>query len=169
VSIVKRLSNSEFLKFNLNEWYFSTETFRSNIRSTNCWKKLTDLFENDMQTDNFRRMGEIFVVVLIAIMLSLLHALLLSLILEKVPIYRGQRQVRFCLQLQCYEQMLGRLLSWLIDFWLSVHFYSAHIHSIECSWRLADVLACSQILRWDWSVLPLARHYIFPFENFGAC
>jgi hypothetical protein len=24
------------------------------------------------------------------------------------------------------------------------HFYSAHIHSIECSWRLADVLACSQ-------------------------
>jgi hypothetical protein len=25
-----------------------------------------------------------------------------------------------------------------------VHFYSAHIHSIQCSWRLADVLACSQ-------------------------
>jgi hypothetical protein len=25
-----------------------------------------------------------------------------------------------------------------------VHFYSAHIHTIECSWRLADVLACSQ-------------------------
>jgi hypothetical protein len=25
-----------------------------------------------------------------------------------------------------------------------VHFYSAHIHSIECSGRLADVLACSQ-------------------------
>jgi hypothetical protein len=24
------------------------------------------------------------------------------------------------------------------------HFYSAHIHTIECSWRLADVLACSQ-------------------------
>jgi hypothetical protein len=24
------------------------------------------------------------------------------------------------------------------------HFYSAHIHSIECSWRLVDVLACSQ-------------------------
>jgi hypothetical protein len=25
------------------------------------------------------------------------------------------------------------------------------------------------ILRWDWSVLPLAHHSIFPFENFGAC
>jgi hypothetical protein len=25
-----------------------------------------------------------------------------------------------------------------------VHFYSAHIHTIECSWRLTDVLACSQ-------------------------
>jgi hypothetical protein len=24
------------------------------------------------------------------------------------------------------------------------HFYSAHIHSIDCSWRLVDVLACSQ-------------------------
>jgi hypothetical protein len=24
------------------------------------------------------------------------------------------------------------------------HFYSTHIHSIECSWCLADVLACSQ-------------------------
>ena len=24
------------------------------------------------------------------------------------------------------------------------HLYSAHIHSIECSWRLTDVLACSQ-------------------------
>jgi hypothetical protein len=24
------------------------------------------------------------------------------------------------------------------------HFYSAHINSFECSWRLADVLACSQ-------------------------
>jgi hypothetical protein len=25
-----------------------------------------------------------------------------------------------------------------------VPFYRAHIHTIECSWRLADVLACSQ-------------------------
>jgi hypothetical protein len=25
-----------------------------------------------------------------------------------------------------------------------VHFYSANIHTIECSWRLADVLVCSQ-------------------------
>jgi hypothetical protein len=33
--------------------------------------------------------------------------------------------------------------NWLID-WLIDHFYSAHINSIECSWRLADVLACSQ-------------------------
>jgi hypothetical protein len=24
------------------------------------------------------------------------------------------------------------------------HFQSAHIHSVECSWRLADALACSQ-------------------------
>jgi hypothetical protein len=31
----------------------------------------------------------------------------------------------------------------LID-WLIEHFYSAHIHSVEWSWRLADVLACSQ-------------------------
>jgi hypothetical protein len=25
-----------------------------------------------------------------------------------------------------------------------VYFFSAHIHTIECSWRLADVLACSE-------------------------
>jgi hypothetical protein len=31
----------------------------------------------------------------------------------------------------------------LIDL-LIEHMYSADIHSIECSWRLADVLACSQ-------------------------
>jgi hypothetical protein len=60
------------------------------------------------------------------------------------------------------------------DIWFDLieHFYSAHIHFIECSWRVADVLACFQkvhILRWDWSVLPLAHHSIFPFENFGAC
>jgi hypothetical protein len=26
------------------------------------------------------------------------------------------------------------------------HFYSGHSHSIECSWRLADVLACSPMV-----------------------
>jgi hypothetical protein len=29
------------------------------------------------------------------------------------------------------------------------------------------VLRRCHILRWDWSVLPLAHHSIFPFENFG--
>jgi hypothetical protein len=108
--------------------------------------------------------------------------------------------------------------------------YSNIYPFIECSWRLADVLTCSQkrvsheisqccrwriisifpfwelwcmllidwfntsiahiiilsnahgawlmfwpvvrrchILRWDRSVLPLAHHSIFPFENIGAC
>jgi hypothetical protein len=46
------------------------------------------------------------------------------------------------------------------------HFYTAHIHSSEFSWRLADVLACSQVSHPE---LPLAHHSIFPFENFGAC
>jgi hypothetical protein len=31
------------------------------------------------------------------------------------------------------------------------------------------VLRRCHILRWDWSVLPLAHHSIFPFENFGSC
>jgi hypothetical protein len=36
-----------------------------------------------------------------------------------------------------------RLTDWLI-YWLIYHFYSAHIHSIKCLWRLANVLASSQ-------------------------
>jgi hypothetical protein len=52
-------------------------------------------------------------------------------------------------------------------------FYSAHIHTIESSRRLADVPACSQKvshpgMRLVWCCL-LAHPSIFPFENFGAC
>jgi hypothetical protein len=57
------------------------------------------------------------------------------------------------------------------SFWLIEHFYSAHIHSIECSsWPMfSPVFRRCHTLRWDWSVLPLVHHSIFPFENFGAC
>jgi hypothetical protein len=64
------------------------------------------------------------------------------------------------------------LNDWLID--LIEHLYGAHIHSIECSWRLVDVeLACSQKVSHPkdetgqcchWRIIP-----VFPFENFSAC
>jgi hypothetical protein len=37
------------------------------------------------------------------------------------------------------QNIINALSDWLIE-----HFYSAHIHSIECSWHSADVLACSR-------------------------
>jgi hypothetical protein len=60
------------------------------------------------------------------------------------------------------------------DFWFDLieHFYSAHIHSIECSWRLADVLACSQKVSHPEMRLvsaAIGASFQFPFENFGAC
>jgi hypothetical protein len=44
----------------------------------------------------------------------------------------------------CLLVSLGVLGGFFVVFFLIEHLYSAHIHSIECSWRLADVLACFQ-------------------------
>jgi hypothetical protein len=57
-------------------------------------------------------------------------------------------------------------------YWLIEYLYSAHIHSIECSWRLADVLACSQkVSHPEMRLVSAAIGASFPFslfENFGA-
>jgi hypothetical protein len=42
------------------------------------------------------------------------------------------------------------------------HFYSAHIHSFKCSWRLADVLACSQKVSHSEMRLVSAASFHFP-------
>jgi hypothetical protein len=42
-----------------------------------------------------------------------------------------------------FSYCISVCINWLID-WLIEHLYSAHLHSIECSGYLADVLACSQ-------------------------
>jgi hypothetical protein len=47
---------------------------------------------------------------------------------------------------------------WHVLYWLIDHFYSAHIHSIECPWHLADILGCSQ-------VSPVARLKIIISSN----
>jgi hypothetical protein len=50
--------------------------------------------------------------------------------------------------------------------WLNEHLYSAHIHSSNAhgAWPMFwPVLRRRHILRWDWSVLPLAHHFQFPF------
>jgi hypothetical protein len=39
--------------------------------------------------------------------------------------------------------VIAKKISSSYDLILIEHLFSAHIHSIECSWRLADVLACS--------------------------
>jgi hypothetical protein len=50
------------------------------------------------------------------------------------------------------------------------HFYSTHIHTIECSWRLANVLACSQKVSHPGMRLvsaAIGASFYFPFWN--AC
>jgi hypothetical protein len=49
------------------------------------------------------------------------------------------------------------------------HFYSAHNQSIECPWRLADVLASSQKVSHPEIRLvsaAIGASFRFPFENF---
>jgi hypothetical protein len=58
-----------------------------------------------------------------------------------------------------------------IWFWLNT--LTAHksiLSNAHGAWPMFwPVLRRCHILRWDWSVLPLVHHSIFPFENFGAC
>jgi hypothetical protein len=69
------------------------------------------------------------------------------------------------------------LIDWLLIDWLLIDWLNtciAHIiHSIECSWRSADGLACSQKVSHpemkSVSAANGASFPIFPFENFDAC
>jgi hypothetical protein len=45
------------------------------------------------------------------------------------------------------------------------HLYSAHIHFFECSWRLADVLTCSQnVSNPEMRLVSAAIDASFPYE-----
>jgi hypothetical protein len=59
--------------------------------------------------------------------------------------------------------LIDWLIEWLID-WLIKHLYTAHIHSIECSWRVANVLACSQkVSHPEMRLVSAASWRIIPF------
>jgi hypothetical protein len=59
----------------------------------------------------------------------------------------------------------GGLIDWLNTFIAHISILSNAHGTWSMFW---SVLRRCHILRWDWSVLPLAHHSMFPFENFGA-
>jgi hypothetical protein len=65
-----------------------------------------------------------------------------------------------------YLQFKVTLIDWLNTFIAHMSILSNAHGAWPMFW---PVLRRCHILRWDWSVLPLAHHSIFHFENFGAC
>jgi ABC-type Fe3+/spermidine/putrescine transport system ATPase subunit len=60
--------------------------------------------------------------------------------------------------------------SWLIDWCNTLTAHISILSNAHGAWPMFwPVLRRCHILRWDWSVLPLANHSIFPFKNSGAC